>query len=241
MIQRFHYKELSSTNDYAKELVKSNELIAVTADIQTKGRGRNNKYWEGEAYSNVFLSFGINHNSITAYKYPSRYQSLGAICVYNVLSKYIRKESIRIKFPNDIYIFDETFKKISGILVEHSISGKKADSTIIGIGININQSEFSKEINQNTSSLARIGINLDLDIIINDIINEFEKLLNQSEDFIFNLWIELLNIINKNVLVKLENRVYRIAGVNLDCSLNAVGESQNLRRIDNGDSIIYEL
>lgn len=49
-----------------------------------------------------------------------------------------------IKWANDIYIGD---KKVCGILIQNSLSGSRLQSTIIGIGININQLDFPKDIN----------------------------------------------------------------------------------------------
>jgi len=241
MIERFHFKEISSTNDYAKELIKDKSLIAVSADFQLSGRGRNSKVWEGEAFKNIYLSFAINHKNHKPYQFPSRYQALGALLVFNVLSKYISENNIRIKYPNDIYLMDNGFKKVSGILIEHSIHGKNAEYSIIGIGINISQNKFSDEIRNNTTSLNNLGFEVNLNTIYDQLILEFEKLIFKSELEIFIDWREKLNIINKNVFQIGRNRYAYIKHINDDCSLLAFDENNFEIRVDNGDSIRYEL
>ncbi len=54
------------------------------------------------------------------------------------------RQSNAIKWANDIYMGD---KKVCGILIQNSLSGSRLQSTIIGIGININQLDFPKDIN----------------------------------------------------------------------------------------------
>ncbi len=241
MIQRFHYTELTSTNDYAKELIKHLPLIAVSADSQTNGRGRNNRTWEGETHKNLFLSIAINHKNYPTYKYPSRYQALGCLVVYNALVKYISKDGIKLKYPNDIYIFDRQYKKVSGILIEHSIQGKVAENTIIGVGLNINQDSFSDELSFKASSLKKIGLSVTIEDIYNDILLEFENLFTKREDYIYDLWVEKLNILNKSITLLSDNKSYLVKGINPDCSLTISDAQNNIKRIDNGDSIIYEL
>ncbi len=241
MINRFHFKEISSTNDYAKELIKDNTYVAITADFQSDGRGRNSKIWLGNYAENIYFSLGINHKLIDAFKVPSIYQALGCLAVYYVLEELLPNEYIKIKYPNDIYVLDTTFKKISGILVEHSSSGKKADFTIIGIGLNVKQTIFDSEINHNATSLYKIGIVPPLEKIYELLILSFESLLKVSENEIFKNWYEKLNIKNKAILVSGDLNNWKFQSINSDCSLNLINNKSELKRIDNGDTIRYEL
>ncbi len=135
----FLFESLPSTNSYAAFLLK-NEVIPegaiVSAEYQTTGRGQGSNIWESENGKNLLISI-ILYPSII---YPasqfliSMALSLG-ICDF--LKRFIPDCSI--KWPNDIYVNDD---KIAGILIENSIMGDKIESTIAGIGLNINQEKF---------------------------------------------------------------------------------------------------
>jgi len=241
MIERIHFREISSTNEYAKELIKDKEIIAVSCDFQTMGKGRNSKTWEGSYGKNIYLSFALNHKSIGAYRTPSIYQSLGCLVVFNTLSKFVYSDKLRIKYPNDVYILQDTFKKISGVLIEHSSSGKKAESTIIGIGVNINQSSFPDELKDSATSLLLSGVKIELEKIYSELIYQFELLFKLDEFEIYNKWIDKINLSDKNINVIGIEGIWKLSRVNPDCSLNLVNLNGENKRIDNGDSIRYEL
>lgn len=241
MIERIHFREITSTNDYAKELIKEKEIIAVSCDFQTTGKGRSSKTWEGSYGKNVYLSFALNHKHIVAYSVPSIYQSLGCLIVYNTLSKFVYLDKLRIKYPNDVYILQDNFKKISGVLIEHSSSGKKAENTIIGIGVNVNQESFSDELKETASSLILSGVKIDLEKIYSELIYQFELLIKLPEHEVYRQWIEKINLTNKNINILGIDGIWRLQNVNPDCSLNLINQDNILKRIDNGDSIRYEL
>jgi BirA family biotin operon repressor/biotin-[acetyl-CoA-carboxylase] ligase len=59
-----------------------------------------------------------------------------------------------IKWPNDVYVGD---KKISGVLIEHFLSGSKLSASIVGIGLNVNQTHFRSDAPNPTSVLLETG------------------------------------------------------------------------------------
>jgi BirA family biotin operon repressor/biotin-[acetyl-CoA-carboxylase] ligase len=68
-----------------------------------------------------------------------------AISVLKTLKKHLSADTeIKIKWPNDIYV---NKRKISGILIENSIQNSRLRKTVIGIGININQTRFPEKLN----------------------------------------------------------------------------------------------
>ncbi len=74
---------------------------------------------------------------------------------------------VKIKWPNDIYVRDD---KIAGILIEHSIMGNTISSSVAGIGLNVNQTEFSSAL-PNPVSLAQVtGKKHDLSTITGELI-----------------------------------------------------------------------
>jgi len=257
MIERIHFQEIESTNNYALELLNSKEKIIVTADHQTKGRGRNKKKWEGEYGVNVYFSLGIKHdtdyNKLRNYKKINEsnkfrfnhlytYQSIGCLAVRNTLAKIKGKNIFKIKYPNDVYArcVDDIFRKISGSLIEHNISGSECKTTVIGIGINNQQKIFSQSIIDNTTSLVLLGKEIENEKIISLLIEELELLLELEENVIRELWVDALSIKNKEVRLINSGEIWQYKNILEDGRL--VLQSQNIEKvISDGDSIRYEL
>lgn len=127
---------VDSTNTYllnkARQGVKNG--YAVLAEQQTAGRGRHGRYWHSPFGCNIYLSLLWNFNCNPAE--TSKLSLTVAVIVARVLEKYGIKDSIRVKWPNDIY-FQE--KKLAGILIETLMRKNKHSQIIIGIGLNIHQ------------------------------------------------------------------------------------------------------
>jgi BirA family biotin operon repressor/biotin-[acetyl-CoA-carboxylase] ligase len=136
------YDVVDSTNDIAKELIrcKSNTNgMTIQAGHQLKGRGRKNNVWESNPNENLLFSIIITPQSI----HPSRQfliNKLVAVTLRDFLQTHISDAAVNIKWPNDIYVEG---KKIAGILIEHIITGASITHSIIGIGVNINQTDFN--------------------------------------------------------------------------------------------------
>jgi BirA family transcriptional regulator, biotin operon repressor / biotin---[acetyl-CoA-carboxylase] ligase len=126
--KHFHFSQVDSTNNKAKELTTLNNFFFVTAEKQTAGRGRLGNKWisSGESiYQTIVIPKSI-------FKLKETVLSLvAAISVYKFLAKHVENKNLAIKWPNDI-LHKEL--KLAGILIEiHNMH------YIIGIGININQ------------------------------------------------------------------------------------------------------
>ena len=113
---------------------------------QTMGRGQQGKQWLTEPKANIILSAVINTSKlgITNQFYLS---VVAALSVFDLLNFYLPNQ-ISIKWPNDLYINDS---KAAGILIENNIKGHKWLWAIVGIGVNINQTTFNKELINATS------------------------------------------------------------------------------------------
>ena len=237
---RFHFGEITSTNDYAKELIFGNDLIIVTANGQLQGRGRKSKKWVGDYGKNIFMTFGINHEFIEVYETPAMYQAMGSLSVIKTLRKIAPDNLFKVKYPNDIYILsDATYKKISGVLVEQSYTGIKADISLIGIGVNNEQDEFPQELKAKATSLYLNGLIVDNDqlseLLVDNLLKEFER----SEDDIRKEWLDEMNLIGKRCEI-VGKGFWNIIEVLPDGRLEVECETNKLI-IDNGDSIIYDL
>lgn len=130
---------VDSTNNYANQLILSNAAedgTVVMAQFQEKGRGLAGNSWESETGKNLLTSIILYPKFLPAGKqfHISKAISLSIL-------EFLKKETdgVSIKWPNDVYVKD---KKIAGILIENSIKGNHLFSSIIGIGLNLNQENF---------------------------------------------------------------------------------------------------
>ncbi len=157
------------------------EGTVVRAIEQTAGKGQPGNHWESETKKNITMSLLLRPEflSIVDHFFISIAMSLG-ISDY-LLSKNI--EGVCIKWPNDIYVGK---KKICGILIENSIVGHTIDSSIIGIGLNINQEKFLSDA-PNPISLTNItgqtyDIPTELNLLCNALLRRYAMLANGNQE-----------------------------------------------------------
>ena len=137
-----------STNQLAKQILKEEVYslpFVVQSNFQLKGKGQFEKKWESEIDKNLLISLIIKAPKINIDQQFLISKAI-SIAIREVLAKDLDK--VCIKWPNDIYVGN---KKIAGILIENTIVGSSLETCIIGIGLNVNQVNFSKEIPNPTS------------------------------------------------------------------------------------------
>ncbi|MCF0173541.1 MAG: biotin--[acetyl-CoA-carboxylase] ligase, partial [Bacteroidales bacterium] len=144
------YDTLLSTNNTMslyKERFQDRETIVAIE--QTAGKGQRGNRWESAPGENLTFSTMLKPRGFAAERawLISQSVSLG-ICDF----LHIKGLEAKIKWPNDIYVED---RKICGILIENSISGTLLSSSIVGIGLNVNQLSFSEDI-PNPISMAMV-------------------------------------------------------------------------------------
>lgn len=187
---------IDSTNSYLKENAIKNNLESYTivvADKQTSGRGQLGTVWESDLGKNLTFSMLVKFVDfeITRQFYLSMAVALGVLTALK--NKWDTK--YYIKWPNDILADKD---KIAGILIENSISGNFIKNTVIGIGLNVNQISFSKEI-ENVTSLKKIsGIDFDRDQLLLDLINSIASYIKYIDAKKFSqLKMEYMNLLFK--------------------------------------------
>jgi BirA family biotin operon repressor/biotin-[acetyl-CoA-carboxylase] ligase len=134
-----HFDTLDSTNNYAANVFKSGVIkcgTVILADNQTNGRGQRDNSWNAEPHANLTFSFVISSEKLNsnAILKPILMSSIGLV---NFLQRHNTKA--QIKWPNDIMVNN---KKIAGILIENFYTGKQLNFCVVGIGLNINQTNF---------------------------------------------------------------------------------------------------
>ena len=137
------YKMLTSTNTQALSLLKTKgipEGTVICADFQTAGKGQGGNIWESDIGRNLLISIILYPESVSPAEQFLISMTI-ALGIIDFTEKYYHGSSI--KWPNDIYIKNG---KIAGILIENSIMGENIESTVAGIGLNINQEMFAGHI-----------------------------------------------------------------------------------------------
>lgn len=176
-MKNLHFKDVTGTNDMAKSLVKAGETeIIVTADFQSKGRGKLGSQWYGEREKDLFLSFTL---PVFRSDDLEKYAVISCVGVRKVLKKY--GFDTDIKAPNDIYIKG---KKLCGILCEAEFFDKKP-YMIVGVGINVFSHEFPDWLNATSLCLEKENFKCDLKKLGNDIADETVNAFHQNYEKVF--------------------------------------------------------
>jgi BirA family transcriptional regulator, biotin operon repressor / biotin---[acetyl-CoA-carboxylase] ligase len=166
---------LDSTNLYLQRALKDQEIeegTLVIANEQTQGRGQRDNRWESKKGANLTFSFVLYPKNLHASD-QFILSKLVSLALCDFLKLFLH--DVRIKWPNDIYIKK---KKIAGVLIENVISGSHISSSVIGIGMNINQGSFRPGLPFATSLRIETGTNYALD----NLLEQLRECLNERFD-----------------------------------------------------------
>lgn len=189
------FPKLASTNQYATDLLsksKPSEGTVISTPNQYAGRGQIGSKWESEADKNLNLSF-IFYPTFLPIRNQFQLNQAISIGVKECIAEFV-PENVKIKWPNDIYIGN---RKVCGILIQNTLASSKITSTVIGIGINVNQIDFITNPPNPTSLKLEIGQNLDLEQVRNVLCQKIERRYLQlkanriqelNQDYLANLY-----------------------------------------------------
>lgn len=157
--------EVDSTNSYASALlknVKPPEGTVISAQFQHAGRGQRKSSWQAMSGMNITLSV-ILYPSFLDLRQQHFLYKMAALACYDTIAGFIDpgQYDIKIKWPNDILI---NRRKICGILIENQLVERHIQSAVLGIGLNVNQTEFSG-LSSVVSMKSLLEHDLDLKII----------------------------------------------------------------------------
>lgn len=188
----------NSTNEYLKQLIVSanlDDFTVVVTENQLQGRGQMGTQWLSEPGKNLTFSVLKKGEGLEVAD-----QFLLNMCVSLALYEALQQLNIpnlAVKWPNDILSANS---KICGILIENILIGSKIQSSIIGIGLNVNQLSFNNLPNVSSLKLLK-GETFNLDEILNIIIQKLKKYV--TKDFLENpdtlraLYQEIMFRVNK--------------------------------------------
>ena len=183
---------IDSTNEFLKGL-SSNQVVenftVVTAEIQTKGKGQMGAVWVSESGKNLIMSvlvnsFLLNNNQIFDINIVTSVSIIQALKTFKI-------PELSIKWPNDIMSYN---KKIGGVLIENSIKSDGDIISIVGLGLNVNQTDF--EHLPRASSLAAIcKTTFNKEDLLLKIVEKFEENIqswNQNKDLLWDAYNNIL-------------------------------------------------
>lgn len=182
--------ETHSTSSLLHELYEDNlpHMFTIRTDYQTAGRGQAGNSWESEAGKNLLFSALLRYEGIHAAQ-QWRLSMLVAVALWETLAKYLPPEQLTIKWPNDIYFGD---KKLVGILIENSLSGLYIGHSIVGIGVNMNQTKWLSNAPNPISMKEITGEEYDAEVLMNEWIFSMESWELRTTEEIKNAYLQHL-------------------------------------------------
>lgn len=146
------YDITDSTNrELRRHIDTFDNLSFVAAESQVAGRGQGDHVWCSEPGANLTFSMLLRFGPE---ELRARDEQLINALVTPVMLDFLASEGVEawVKAPNDIWVKD---KKIAGILVENILDGPYVRESIVGIGFNLNQTEWPAEL-PNPVSLTQL-------------------------------------------------------------------------------------
>ena len=162
------FDSIDSTNSEARRQLPANAKMSVyAAKFQTAGRGQRGNKWSSAAGQNLTFSVLLN------FTHPQ----MPDLAVRNQFLLSIVRNSI--KWPNDIYIGR---RKVCGMLIENIVGNAGLEHSIIGIGLNLNQTEFPPELVNPTSVLVSSGLRTVPEEVLDDFLDIFSEYMPYLSD-----------------------------------------------------------
>jgi BirA family transcriptional regulator, biotin operon repressor / biotin---[acetyl-CoA-carboxylase] ligase len=208
--------ECHSTNSLALEMSQLPSTLDGTVVItnhQFAGRGQRGNTWEAEPGKNLTFSVVLKPIFLNV-KDQFFLNIISSLAIYDLLSNKTGCP-VFIKWPNDILI---DAKKVCGILIENQIQGQQVSKTIIGIGLNVNQSSF--EISTATSMAQASGKTHDLQTILDLLLSHLEarflQLRNGRFEQLKSEYLDRMFLIDQRCQFKAGDRIFEgeIKGIN---------------------------
>ena len=176
--------EVDSTNNYLRRLAAPDDcrMTLVTAEFQSGGRGSGTNRWESAKGENLLFSLRVMLSALPVSRMFALSEAT-ALAVREAIASPIPSkgggdggadrrftpplegmgEAFSVKWPNDIYFEDS---KVAGILIENDLQGSKVRSSVIGIGINVNQRRFVSDAPHPRSLADIVGHDVDRRLVL---------------------------------------------------------------------------
>jgi BirA family biotin operon repressor/biotin-[acetyl-CoA-carboxylase] ligase len=203
-------QSIDSTNNYARQQIHDGSAqhgTTVFSHEQVAGKGQRGKIWSSEKGANIIMSVIIKPGGI---RMDQQFQlnACVAVAVHEFFSHYAG-DDCKIKWPNDLYWQD---RKAGGILIENMVSGSDWSWSVVGIGININQTSFPSHLLNPVSMKQITGQHFDTVNLANELCSvldeKFTSLMNDGFKNIYTTYIDHLYKKDQTVKLKKDSRVF---------------------------------
>lgn len=166
--------EIDSTNNYAMRLVNEGMAehgLVIRADFQTHGKGQHGNVWMAEERKNLLCSVILDTKE---FEIEDQFllNCMTCVSLTELLMQQYNIPNVSIKWPNDIYAGRQ---KIAGILIENNIRGSLWTNAVVGIGLNVNQAEFSY-----VKTATSIFIELGKELRVNQVLKQLMKRMTST-------------------------------------------------------------
>lgn len=206
-----HFETLSSTQTYLKEHFKTlDDKTVVMADEQTAGRGRFDRKWisqPGGLYFSVLLK-------PTQQDFLANLTQLMALSLCQAVESYSLQPNL--KWPNDVQV---NGKKLCGILSETVMQNGKIACVVLGVGVNVAQTDLS-HVGQPAVSLYELGVRIDTHDLLQQVLDlffqKYEAVLSEGFSTIRSAYLERFPFLGKQIAVK--NGTTALTGIAQDLS-----------------------
>lgn len=218
---RIRLSVVASTNLYTTQLLGQcviDEFTLVSAQFQEQGKGQRGKSWQSNAGENMLSSL-VFYPRIKV-KNQFLISAATALSLIELLQDY--GLIAQIKWPNDILVRG---KKIAGILIENQIKGEMIESSVIGVGLNVNQSSFDAFDWEATSIFLEKKFNVNLE--------EFIAAWQLMAEVKLRFWIQnsaaLIDAFNRKLFMKNKSVKFRFHESELEGEIIGVSDDGALR------------
>ncbi|NCO62865.1 MAG: biotin--[acetyl-CoA-carboxylase] ligase [Flavobacteriales bacterium] len=173
-----------STNSYLRTLSNNQVLVDYTvvfADYQTQGRGQMGTIWSSESSKNLTVSVFKDVSKLFLV-HPFYISMATSLAIIKTLHSFSTPK-LSVKWPNDILSED---KKICGVLIENVIKQNRFKASIIGVGLNVNQTNF-EDLPKATSLKLLTGTTFSLDEVLHTMIKflKYYFMILRKEEYFF--------------------------------------------------------
>lgn len=205
----YTFDTIDSTNNCAKAVAGcgAKEGTIIIAEHQTAGRGRLGRQWQSNPHENLIFSIVLRP------KVGTEGLNLLPLCVAVAVAQALEQKTglkVETKWPNDLLIGE---KKVAGILIESSVKQNIVENVVIGIGINVNQSNFRGELSAKATSLKmELGREIDrsslFQFILQSIESTYAHVSSKGFQSILPTWLSRTTMLNRQISVSQEGTVF---------------------------------
>lgn len=238
----YRYGKIDSTNSHLLKLGEEGfaEGTVVVADEQTAGRGRLGRSWEAEPQANLLFSlllrpYFLQRDEVFILTFSA------AVSVAEAIENVAQRVQPQLKWPNDVLLDG---KKVCGILLESNFDSNGLSHVVLGIGLNVNQQEFSPTISACATSLSLVtGKKFDRDDLLFAILTNFSSVYEslQKRDFysVMKKWRDRSIMFGKEITVGLAGKTFQgICGDVTDDGTLVLRTGDEVKKFTAGDVTI---